>query len=316
VATLYKRGETYYLNWRQDGLQVRRSIGKIDRSQAEAIRAEKAAEVAGVIAPRSGRTVEAVLGEYVEWSKSARPASHKGTRAALRPLRELFGHWPTEGLDMTLVERWAAASPQAPATVAKSIKMARAAYRRAIRLGTANGNPFLNATLPKAVHSKAPPFYSRDDMAKLYACPRGPIWRFMANTGLRRTEMAKATRRDIREGMLYVESTATGRTKSGRWRWVPLNGAALDALASLGDDRLVTCHRDTLGDWFAIDARAAGLPGSLHWLRHTFCTHLAQAGESLHQIKQLAGHSSVQVTEMYAHHLPGAGGMAVAKLDL
>lgn len=61
MATLYKRGDAYYLNWREDGTQYRRSLGKIERREAEVIRAEKAAELAGVIAPRSGRTVEAVL---------------------------------------------------------------------------------------------------------------------------------------------------------------------------------------------------------------------------------------------------------------
>jgi integrase len=133
---------------------------------------------------------------------------------------------------------------------------------------------------------------------------------------LRRSEMAKAARSDVRDGKLYVESSPTGRTKSGKWRWVPLNAQALDALPLLGEDRLVTCHRDTLGDWFTEDAEAAGVRGSLHWLRHTFCTYLAQAGVSLHDIKDLAGHSSIAVTEMYSHHCPNAGQAAIAKLSL
>ena len=316
MATLYKRGNTYYLNWREDGVQYRRSIGKVDRREAEAIRAEKEAERAGLILPRSGRTIGSVLNDYLVWSKLARPASYKGTRAALAPLIATLGDYPAEAVDVTLIDRWANLSPNAPATVAKSIKMARAAYRRAIRLQQIRDNPFARASLPRLVTSRAPPWYPVASLEALYDTPRGPVWRFMANTGLRRGEMAKATRSDVRGDKLYIESTPTGRTKSGRWRWVPLNMAAADALPALGDDRLVTCHADTLGDWFRADAEQAGVGGSLHWLRHSFCTHLAIAGVSLHEIKRLAGHSSIAVTEQYAHHLPDAGRAAIDKLHL
>lgn len=316
MATLYKRGDAYYLNWREDGTQFRRSLGAVDRKEAEAIRAEKAAELAGLIVPRSGRTVGLVLNDYLQWSKLARAASYKGTNAALRPLIEVFGDHPAEGVDAARIEAWAATSKNAPATVVKSIKMARAAYRRGIRLRLVADNPFERVEMPKVVTSRAPPYYPRPALEALFKLPRGYMWRFMANTGVRRGEMAKAVRSDVRDGKLYVESTKAGRTKSGRWRWVPLNAAAVDALSSLGEDRLVTCHVDTLGDWFAEDAKAVGVGGSLHWLRHTFCTYLAQAGVSLHDIKDLAGHSSIAVTEMYSHHCPHAGQAAIAKLDL
>lgn len=316
MATLYKRGSAYYLNWRTDGVQVRRSLGKIDRREAEAIRAEKDAERAGLIQPRSGRTLGVVLRDYLAWSQQARPASYKGTRAALNPLLREFDGYPAETLDVALIDRWAGMQTTAPATVVKSIKMARAAYRRAMRLWQVSSSPFDRASLPLVITSRAPPWYTKEQLECLYKLPRGPLWRFMVNTGLRRGEMAKAVQGDIRGSMLFVESTPAGRTKSGRWRWVPLTQAAQDALPMLGPDRLVSCHADTLGDWFKADAQALGLAGSLHWLRHTFCTRLAQQGVSLHEIKQLAGHSSISVTELYAHHRPDAGRAAMDKLDL
>lgn len=267
-----------------------------------------------------------VLQEYLDWSVKARPASSKGTKYALRPLIDTLGAHPAEGLDVGLIDYWSNRQSNAPATVMKSIKMARAAYRRAIRLGQVRSSPFDRASLPKIVTSRAPPWYTRDELADLYATRRGALWRFMVNTGVRRGEMAKARRADVQRGMLHIESTETGRTKSGRWRWVPLNDAALDALSALGPDRLVTCHEDTIGDWFAqdladanVERAKAGKPplkGSPHWLRHTFCTHMAQAGVSLHEIQRLAGHSSVTVTERYAHHKPDAGRSAVDKLGL
>lgn len=322
MATLYLRGDTYYLNWREDGTQYRRSLGKIGRKEAEAVRVQKEAELGGLIAPRSGRTVGDVLQAYLDWSKLARPDSYKGTYYALLPLINEFGPHPAEGVNTVVVDSWLSKQPKAPATLAKTVRMARAAYVQQ-QMPT---NPFKRVTKPKVVISRAPPWYPQTDLDDLFAAERGPIWRFMANTGLRRGEMAKAVRDDVRDGILQVESTETGRTKSGKWRAIRLNAGALDALASLGEDRLVDCHPDTITDWFGEDREAINaerakenrkpLKGSPHWLRHTFCTYLAKAGVSLRDIQKLAGHSSVTVTEMYAHHMPEVGPSAVDKLNL
>jgi integrase len=322
MATIRKRGSSYYLNWREGGTQYRRSLGQIERGQAEALRAKKEAELKGLIPKAHGRTVRMVLDDYETWAKKARPDSYKGIRHALRLISDKMGDHGAESIDPGVIEQWATNHHLAPSTVHKSLRLARAAYRREIRLRKVRENPFVHVELPKLVVSRAPPWYTHEDLRALYEAPRGHIWRFMVNTGLRRGEMAKAVRADIRNNILQIESTPTGRTKSGKWRWVPLNKAAQDALALLGKDRLVECHKDTLDDWFSEDrsavnkGRQKAIKGTPHWLRHTFCTHLAQAGVSLHEIQRLAGHSSITMTEKYAHHLPDAGRSAIDKLDL
>lgn len=322
MATIRKRGTAYYLNWREGGTQYRRSLGQVDRGQAEALRAKKEAELKGLIPKAHGRTVRMILDDYQAWAKKARPDSYKGIKHALRLVSDPLGDHGAESIEPAVIEQWVTNHRLAPSTVHKSLRLARAAYRRAVRLKAIRENPFVHVELPRLVISRAPPWYTHDELKALYATAHGHVWRFMANTGLRRAEMVKASRSDVRNNILQVESTATGRTKSGKWRWVPLNKAAQDALALLGKDRLVECHVDTLDKWFMKERRAANkdrqtpIKGSPHWLRHTFCTHLAQAGVSLHEIKGLAGHSSITVTEKYAHHLPDAGRSAIDKLDL
>ena len=51
-------------------------------------------------------------------------------------------------------------------------------------------------------------------------------------------------------------------------------------------------------------ARVA-IDGSLHCLRHTYCTHLVIAGVALRTVQVLTGHSTIPVTERYAHLAPG-----------
>jgi integrase len=323
MATIYPRGKSWYISWGEGGQQFRRSLGPIDRAEAERIRSAKEAELThGVkILPRLP-TLQAFMDFYTSWYAAEHPTTARGFGYEVRSILRAFGHRPIDTIRPAEIEVWKAARLReaAPETVGKELRRFKAALRKGMKWGEIDTNPFEHVSAPRGVRSVAVRFYTADEVRRLAETARGPLWRFMACTGLRRGEAIRVhqSRDVLADGavtVLRVESDPErGRTKSGRWREVPLNAAALDALMAL-PDRIADCHPDTLGDWFRADAKAIGLGGSLHRLRHTFCAHLVMAGVPLRRVQLLAGHADYKTTELYAHLAPDGASDAVSKLQ-
>lgn len=259
------------------------------------------------------------------WYEAEHPTTIKKFRSEIKPLLARFGHRAIDSIKPIEIETWRTERLKevAPETVGKELRRFKAALAKGVELGELDKNPFKAVKAPRGARAVAVKFYTVAEVKRLSETRRGPLWRFLACTGLRRGEAVRVVQsRDVvADGALTVvrvestpDETGSGRTKSGEWREVPLNAAA-EASLMLLPDRIANCHPDTLTDWFAEDAAEAGVGGNLHRLRHTFCAHLVMAGVPLRRVQFLAGHADYKTTELYAHLAPeGAGNSAVTKL--
>lgn len=331
-GTVHQPGATAYLNWREHDQQFRRSIGKLTPAAAEKIRSAKAAELEhGVrILPR-GPLAKDYFEWYIEWYEAEHQTTAKRLKSELKSFLGKFGDRQIDAITAREIETWKVErlKTHAPETVGKELRRVKAALARGMAWKEIDSNPVEHVSAPRGVRDAAVDFYTADQIAKLYkAAPeRAALWALAVNTGMRRGELAKATKADIatygtgrkKAKRLRVESTpdaaGAGRTKSGKWREIPLNSAALAAIKALPEQLAGGVHADTLSDWFAADAKTAKIGGTLHRLRHTFAAHLAIAGVNLRRIQVLLGHSDYKLTERYAHLSPDGGGDAVDLLS-
>ncbi len=107
-----------------------------------------------------------------------------------------------------------------------------------------------------------------------------------------------------------------GAGQSWGWFWVfPAPGLSTDPRSGL--DRRHHLYEQRLSRALKIAVARAGIekPVSAHTLRHSFATHMLQAGTDIRTVRELLGHSDVSSTMIYTHVLRIAAGTTLSPLD-
>lgn len=138
--------------------------------------------------------------------------------------------------------------------------------------------------------------------------------------GLRRGEIAALKWADIdfENNQIYIAPN-----KTEKHRYVPISADLRKALLSAKTDTTFVVNvgdnkkrasKDFLTAYYSKVTKSLPFNCNMHKLRHTFASHLVQAGVDLYRVSKLLGHSSIEMTEIYAHLAPQDLASAVKKL--
>lgn len=130
--------------------------------------------------------------------------------------------------------------------------------------------------------------------------------------GLRRSELLNLKPADIdsKRGIVIIR-----QSKGKKDRIAPLSPKILDLLREYyigfkpktwlfeGQNENTKYDERSLSNVLkqALTKSRINKPVSLHWLRHSYATHLLESGTDLRYIQELLGHSSSKTTEIYTH---------------
>ena len=130
--------------------------------------------------------------------------------------------------------------------------------------------------------------------------------------GLRRSELLKIRPNDVNSSRMLL---IIRNSKGNKDRVVPISDKIIELLRTYykkykpqvwlfegmneGEQYTASSLQKVLK--IAVSKSGIRKPVTLHWLRHSYATHLLEAGVDLRYIQELLGHKSSRTTEVYTH---------------
>jgi integrase/recombinase XerC len=272
------------------------------------------------------------IDRFLVWLTELRGASVHTARAYSADLVDLSRFLHEQGVEESgavtllhlrlwmadLLERGLGAS-----TRARHAAAARSFFRHLVRDGRIVSDPSAALRTPRRPH-RLPHYLGADEIRRLLDAP-GPADEFalrdrailetLYSTGCRVGELERLDEDDLD----FRAAAARLRGKGKRERFAPLGSFALKALTDWLPSRRALAAPGVFALFVnrtgtRLTARSvarllakyiarAGLDGrtSPHTLRHSFATHLLEAGADLRSVQELLGHANLETTQIYTH---------------
>jgi integrase/recombinase XerC len=281
--------------------------------------------------------VNELISEYKQYLEKERGASAHTVRNYVSDLELFFAFLrekkiPCEGIDdlerlePPAVRGFLASmfDDNAASSTARRLSAVKTFFKYLVRMGKLEHNPAEGVRPPK-IPNMLPKFLSVDEAAALVATPKTDtsaglrdraILEVLYASGLRVSELVGLDTGDVD----FEYATVRVLGKGGKERVVPFGSKAADALrAWLAErhklagphsenalflnhkgGRLTTRSVARMIDRYVLECAMARAI-SPHVLRHTFATHMLNAGADLRGIQELLGHVSLSTTQRYTH---------------
>ena len=279
--------------------------------------------------------LEAFISSFIDYLKFEKRYSEHTIRsyrddleAFARYLEVVFGGIEVAAISAAVVRSWLASLKDAALSsrsVNRKISSLRSFYKYLMRAGVVVQSPMGAIIGPKA-GKRLPVFVEERDMAVLFEEVRfSDDWEgltgrlllaLLYHTGMRLSELiglkeglvdsgnrtVKVLGKGNKERVIPVSGVLAGMVEEYKEKKRSLDGADREVLLvgrkgkKLYPKYVYRVVREYLAQVTTIEKK------SPHVLRHTFATHLMNAGAELNSVKELLGHTSLAATQVYTHN--------------
>lgn len=340
--TVYKRGNIYWLQWVEDGKQHRESAHTSNKRVAQTFLGEKlyrlSKKKAGLL---KDKNVKEFVKEYLEYSQTNKSkSSYQTDQRVLYKFIGLFKAKNLSEITPSSIEKYKTIRINQGATkstVNRELTTLKHTFNKAREWKYLEESParFVRKFRYEKTSSKIRSL-SNDEITKILKTletqtqkPKDMrlvlkrIILMAVNTGMRLTEILTAKWEDLRlkERLIYTKTIKGG---SLRVRSIPLNRCSYNIITAsrrvgeyIFSPSKKPISKSYVSHTFLRLVRKSRIaPACFNDLRHTFASHLGEAGTDERTIAELLGHSSTRTTWIYTHLSREHLKKAVEKLDL
>ncbi|AWM37214.1 Tyrosine recombinase XerC [Gemmata obscuriglobus] len=234
------------------------------------------------------------------------------------------GDWTTRTVRSFV--SWLHEQGYAKSTIARRLAAVRSFSKYLCRAGVLDVNPALALRGPKQ-DKKLPHFLTLADVQKLLTAPPATDWAGRRDRAVLETLYASGIRVSELVGLDLLavdlnDGVITVRGKGKKERLALLGPDAVKAITLWYEDRSALLARTgqeteavflnnkggrlttrSVGRLLSHHLKVAGLDPrtSPHTLRHSFATHMLDAGADIRGVQELLGHKSLATTQVYTH---------------
>ena len=316
MASFFKRSNgIYYTAYREKGRSRWISLGTRDFDRAR--------EVFDSLAPRLDRPRRMNLCGFTQrieqYSKANLSAGTSDLYCrAFKKLLETLGNLPLKAITPLDIEQFKQTRLRAaaPVTVNINLRTLRAAFQLAVDWRLIEENPARKCKLLR-VPAKDPCFLTLSEFLKICSAVEDVGFRrlllFAASTGMRRGELVHLCWEDLDfdRRSVRIRNRNNFVVKGYRPRTIPMPADIFNVFSPLRkptgyvflDTKGAPLDAHAVSRRFKRYVRKCGLSGELHFhsLRHSYASWMLMANVPISVVKELLGHSSVVVTEIYGH---------------
>ncbi len=244
-------------------------------------------------------------------------------------IKEEFGGMVIRAITPAIIRSWLAALKDgglSSRSISRKISTLKSWYKHLIRLGEAEQSPMGAILSPKA-GKRLPAYVEQKDIASLFGEERFPenwegwtdrlLLLILYYTGIRLSELVGLREGQVDGGNMVIKVLGKGNKE----RVIPVNKVLMVAIDEYREKKRVELEAPDR-EFLLVSRKGRKLypkyvyravhtylalvttidQKSPHVLRHTFATHLMNAGAELNSVKELLGHASLAATQVYTHN--------------